>query len=54
MYYILLTYYILYTLVTQKPNRFMENWQITSCTWSKTYEGAELAQNRGQIWIQHA
>ena len=27
IYYTLLTYYILYTLVTQKPSRFMENWQ---------------------------
>ena len=25
----------------------MENWQIPSCFWSKTYERAELAQNRG-------
>ena len=22
--------------------------------WPKTYEGAELAQNSGQIWTQHA
>ena len=42
----------------QKTSRFTENWQKPSCVrtkkWSETYEGAELAQNRGQIWTQHA
>ena len=41
-----------------KSSRFTENRQKTSCVWTqkwpKTYEGAELAQNRGQIWTQHA
>ena len=36
----------------------MENLQKTSFVWTgkwpKTYEGAELAQNRVQIWTQHA
>ena len=42
----------------QKTIRFTENGQKPSCVrtnkWSETYEGAELAQNRGQIWTQHA
>ena len=49
---ILLNIHFTYTFYF--TSRFMENWQIPSCFWSKTYEGAELAQNRGQIWIQHA
>ena len=42
----------------QKTSHFTENQQKPSCVsiknWSETYEGAELAQNRGQIWTQHA
>ena len=41
-----------------KTSRFTKNRQKTSSVWTrkwpKTYEGAELAQNRGQIWTQHA
>ena len=43
---------------SQKTIRFTENRQRTSCVWTKklprTYEGADLAQNRGQIWTQYA
>ena len=45
-------------LVLLKTSRFTENRQKPSCVsiknWSETYEGAELAQNRDQIWTQQA
>ena len=40
-----------------QTSHFTENRQKTSCVWTKnwtkTYEGVELAQNRGQIRTQH-
>ena len=51
--------YILENLTAQfypKTSRFTENQQKRSCVWTNNwpnpYEGAELAQNRGQIWTQ--
>ena len=41
-----------------KTSRFTKTRLKPSCVWTKklpkTNEGAELAQNRGQIWTQHA
>ena len=45
-------------LVLPKNKSFYGKPAKMSCVWTeklpKTHEGTELAQNRGQIWTQHA